>query len=62
MTPGAPAAGRLGKRLAQKLFAEAEDRHHLVRDAFTYLHLPIVAGLVVVAVANELVIARPDEQ
>jgi len=50
------------ERRAQKLFAEAEGRHHLVRDAFTYLHLPIVAGLVVVAVANELVIAHPDEQ
>jgi low temperature requirement protein LtrA len=50
------------ERRAQRLFAEAENRHHLVRDAFTYLHLPIVAGLVVVAVANELVIAHPDEE
>jgi low temperature requirement protein LtrA len=50
------------ERRAETLFAEADDRHHLVRDAFTYLHLPIVAGLVVVAVANELVIAHPDEE
>jgi low temperature requirement protein LtrA len=50
------------ERRAQKLFAEAEGRHHLVRDAFTYLHLPIVAGIVVVAVANELVIAHPDAE
>jgi low temperature requirement protein LtrA len=50
------------ERRAQRLFAGAEDRHHLVRDAYSYLHLPIVAGLVVVAVANELVIAHPDEQ
>jgi low temperature requirement protein LtrA len=50
------------ERRAQRLFAEAENRHHLVRDAFTYLHLPIVAGIVVVAVANELVIAHPDEE
>jgi low temperature requirement protein LtrA len=50
------------ERRAQKLSAEAEGRQHLVRDDFTYLHLPIVAGLVVAAVANELVIAHPDEQ
>jgi low temperature requirement protein LtrA len=51
------------ERRAQTLVAEAaEDRHHLIRDAYTYLHLPIVAGLVVVAVGNELVIAHPDEE
>ena len=50
------------ERLAQRLFAGAEDRHHLVRDAYTYLHLPIVAGAVVVAVANELVIAHPGDE
>lgn len=51
------------ERGAQTLVAgAAEDRHHLVRDAYTYLHLPIVAGLVVVAVGKELVIAHPDEE
>ena len=40
-------------------FAAAEDRGQLGRDAFTYLHIPIVAGIVLAAVANKIVIARP---
>jgi low temperature requirement protein LtrA len=31
------------------------------RDAYTYLHLPIVAGILLTAVGDELVIAHPDE-
>jgi len=31
----------------------------LARDAYTYLHIPIVAGIVLVAVGDELVIAHP---
>jgi len=30
------------------------------RIAYTYLHLPIVAGIIVGAVADELVLAHPD--
>jgi low temperature requirement protein LtrA len=33
----------------------------LGRDVFTYLHLPIIAGIVLMAVGDELVIAHPDE-
>jgi low temperature requirement protein LtrA len=32
------------------------------RDAFTYLHLPIVAGILLSAVADELVIAHPGDE
>jgi low temperature requirement protein LtrA len=39
----------------------ASDRGRVGRDAFTFLHLPIVAGILVVAVGDELVIAHPDE-
>ena len=31
----------------------------LARDAYTYLHLPIVAGIIVTAVGDEIVIAHP---
>jgi low temperature requirement protein LtrA len=42
-------------------FEAAEDqRGRLGRDAYTYLHIPIVAGIIIAAVALELVIAHPD--
>jgi low temperature requirement protein LtrA len=37
-----------------------EDPGRLARDAYTYLHLPIVAGIIAVAVGDELLIADPD--
>jgi low temperature requirement protein LtrA len=45
---------------AQKRLANAgEDRGQLGRDAYTYLHVPIVAGIVLAAVGDELTIAHP---
>jgi low temperature requirement protein LtrA len=32
------------------------------RDAYTYLHLPIVAGILLAAVGDELVIAHPSDK
>jgi low temperature requirement protein LtrA len=32
------------------------------RDAYTYLHLPIVAGMLLAAVGDELVIAHPGDE
>jgi low temperature requirement protein LtrA len=32
------------------------------RDAYTYLHLPIVAGILLAAVGDELVIAHPSDE
>jgi low temperature requirement protein LtrA len=32
------------------------------RDAYTYLHLPLVAGILLVAVGDELVIAHPNDE
>jgi low temperature requirement protein LtrA len=40
---------------------ESEDPGRLARDAYTYLHLPIVAGIIAVAVGDELVIAEPHD-
>jgi low temperature requirement protein LtrA len=40
-------------------FQQASDRGRVARLAYTYLHLPIVAGIVLCAVADELVLAHP---
>jgi low temperature requirement protein LtrA len=39
----------------------AEDPGRLARLAYTYLHLPIVGGIILTAVANELLLTHPDE-
>ena len=44
---------------AQRFLSRADDSGRLARDAYTYLHMPIVAGIIVVAVADEVVIAHP---
>jgi low temperature requirement protein LtrA len=45
---------------AQRNIAESGDPGRLARDAYTYLHLPIVAGIIMSAVADDLLIARPE--
>ena len=40
--------------------AHAEDPGRHARTNYTYLHLPIVAGIILCAVADELVLAHPD--
>jgi low temperature requirement protein LtrA len=40
--------------------AHAEDPGRQARTNYTYLHLPIVAGIILCAVADELVLAHPD--
>jgi low temperature requirement protein LtrA len=42
--------------------AAAEERGQIGRDIYTYLHLPIIAGIVLVAVGDELVIAHPTDE
>jgi low temperature requirement protein LtrA len=42
--------------------ATAEERGQIGRDIYTYLHLPIIAGIVLVAVGDELVIAHPRDE
>ena len=41
--------------------AAAEDPGSLARDAYTYLHLPIIAGIIMVAVADDLLVAHPGD-
>jgi low temperature requirement protein LtrA len=50
----------VASRSAEDFGAAADQRGRLGRDAYTYLHLPIVAGIIVAAVGLELVIAHPD--
>lgn len=44
---------------AEHLFAAHADPGRVARAAYTYAHIPLVAGLVTVAVADELVLAHP---
>jgi low temperature requirement protein LtrA len=49
-----------GTVLERILMATADERGQIGRDIYTYLHLPIIAGIVLVAVGDELVIAHPS--
>jgi low temperature requirement protein LtrA len=47
------------KRAGETIDDEATDTGRLARNAYTYLHMPIVAGIVVTAVGDELMLAHP---
>ena len=47
-------------RIAQRRLELAPERTRMARDAYTYLHVVMVAGIIVAAVGNELVIAHPS--
>ena len=44
---------------AHHTFARHADPGRLARAAYTYAHIPIVAGIVLTAVGNELLLAHP---
>jgi low temperature requirement protein LtrA len=46
---------------AREKMSTCEDPGRLARDAYTYGHLPIVAGIIATAVGVDLLIAHPDE-
>jgi low temperature requirement protein LtrA len=46
---------------ARATIATSDDPGRLARDAYTYFHLPIVAGIIATAVASDLLIASPHE-
>lgn len=46
-------------RLAERALADARDRVLLARDTYTYGHALIVAGIILTAVGNEIVLAHP---
>lgn len=49
----------IGAETAAHTIEHAKDPGRLARLAYTYLHIPIIAGIVVCAVADELVLAHP---
>jgi low temperature requirement protein LtrA len=47
--------------LAHATMTSSEDPGRVARDAYTYLHLPLIAGIIATAVGNDLLIAHPHE-
>ena len=50
----------IGAEAGSENISHAKDPGRLARLAYTYLHLPIVAGIIVSAVGDELLLAHPD--
>jgi low temperature requirement protein LtrA len=46
---------------AREVFSSSEDPGRLGRSAYTYFHLPMVAGIIAIAAADELTVAHPGE-
>ncbi len=49
-----------GAEAGSELISRSSESGRLARLAYTYLHLPIVAGIIVSAVADELVLKHPN--
>ncbi|MCP5425872.1 MAG: low temperature requirement protein A [Gammaproteobacteria bacterium] len=49
----------IGAEHASIRISESDDPGRIARLAYTYLHIPIVAGLILVAVSDELILAHP---
>jgi low temperature requirement protein LtrA len=47
--------------IAERTLSSSDRRTLLARDAYTYLHVVIVAGVIIAAVGDELAIAHPTE-
>lgn len=50
----------IGAEAGAEHISNVQDTGRLARLAYTYLHLPIVAGIVVSAVGDEMLLAHPD--
>jgi low temperature requirement protein LtrA len=50
----------IGAETASRRIASSGDPGRLARLAYTYMHLPLVAGIIVAAVGDGLVLAHPD--
>ena len=53
--------GYVASLAEKRLEREAKDRTRLARDGYTYLHLGFVAGIMLVAVGDEIVIHHPTD-
>jgi low temperature requirement protein LtrA len=47
--------------VARETISSSEDPGRLARSAYTYFHLPMIAGIIVVAASDELNVAHPGE-
>lgn len=45
----------------ERVLDEAEDRTAIGRDIFTFGHIPIIAGIILCAVGDEIILAHPTE-
>jgi len=50
----------LGAEAGSERISQSEETGRLARLAYTYMHIPIVAGIVVAAVGDELLLAHPE--
>jgi low temperature requirement protein LtrA len=50
----------IGAEAGSEQLSRSSEPGRLARLAYTYLHMPIVAGIIVTAVADELVLKHPD--
>ncbi|WP_220495434.1 low temperature requirement protein A [Paracoccus sp. MC1862] len=50
-----------GAKRGTRAFEEAHDSGRLARFAYTYVHMPIVAGIVVAAVGDKFLLAHPGD-
>ena len=48
-----------GAEAGSEMISKSEQSGRLARLAYTYLHMPIVAGIILSAVADELVLKHP---
>jgi low temperature requirement protein LtrA len=46
---------------AREVFTSSEDPGRLGRSAYTYFHMPMIAGIIAIAAADELTVAHPGE-
>src|SRR3954451_3957996 len=49
----------IGAERGSRTFAGSDDPGRVARNVYTYFHIPIIAGIVVCAVADEITIAHP---
>jgi low temperature requirement protein LtrA len=49
----------IGAERGSRAFTASDDPGRIARAGYTYLHIPIIAGIIVTAVADELTLAHP---
>ena len=54
--------GQIVSSAVRRISAAVAEAGQIGRNAYTYLHIPIVAGIILTAVGDELVIAHPADQ